>query len=242
MTPDRSRKSTPEQIRQRFDNDVERFSNLETGQSATIDAPLALELITSAAAAINPKASHVLDVGCGAGNYTLKLLEKLPALTSITLMDLSRPMLDRAQQRIAAASSASITPMQGDVRELHLRESQFDVILAAAVLHHLRGEREWEAVFAKFHSALRPGGSLWIFDLVSHELAPVQELMWRRYGEYLAGLRDEAYRDHVFAYIEQEDSPRPLTWQLNLLQRVGFARVEVLHKNSCFAAFGGIKS
>ena len=242
MTPNRSPKSTPEQIRQRFDNDVERFSNLETGQSATIDAPLVLELITSAAAAINPKASHVLDVGCGAGNYTLKLLEKLPALTSITLMDLSRPMLDRAQQRIAAASSASITPMQGDVRELHLRESQFDVILAAAVLHHLRGEREWEAVFAKFHSALRPGGSLWIFDLVSHELAPVQELMWRRYGEYLAGLRDEAYRDHVFAYIEQEDSPRPLTWQLNLLQRVGFARVEVLHKNSCFAAFGGIKS
>jgi tRNA (cmo5U34)-methyltransferase len=242
MTPNRSPKSTPEQIRQRFDNDVERFSNLQTGQSATIDAPLALELITSAAAATNPKASHVLDVGCGAGNYTLKLLEKLPALTSITLMDLSRPMLDRAQQRIAAASSASITPMQGDVRELHLRESQFDVILAAAVLHHLRGEREWEAVFAKFHSALRPGGSLWIFDLVSHELAPVQELMWRRYGEYLAGLRDEAYRDHVFAYIEQEDSPRPLTWQLNLLQRVGFARVEVLHKNSCFAAFGGIKS
>jgi tRNA (cmo5U34)-methyltransferase len=32
-------KSTVEQIRERFDGDVERFSNLETGQSATIDAP-----------------------------------------------------------------------------------------------------------------------------------------------------------------------------------------------------------
>ena len=32
-------KSTVEEIRQRFDKDVERFSNLETGQSATIDAP-----------------------------------------------------------------------------------------------------------------------------------------------------------------------------------------------------------
>jgi tRNA (cmo5U34)-methyltransferase len=29
-------KSTIEEIRQRFDGDVERFSNLETGQSATI--------------------------------------------------------------------------------------------------------------------------------------------------------------------------------------------------------------
>src|SRR5262249_6939545 len=36
-------KSTVEQIRVRFDNDVERFSNLDTGQSATIDAPLVLE-------------------------------------------------------------------------------------------------------------------------------------------------------------------------------------------------------
>jgi len=34
-----------DEIRARFDKDVERFSNLETGQSATIDAPLAMELI-----------------------------------------------------------------------------------------------------------------------------------------------------------------------------------------------------
>lgn len=39
-------KSSIDEIRNRFDNDVERFSNLEKGQSATIDAPLAMELIT----------------------------------------------------------------------------------------------------------------------------------------------------------------------------------------------------
>ena len=38
-------KSTVDEIRQRFDADVERFSNLETGQSATADAPLGMELI-----------------------------------------------------------------------------------------------------------------------------------------------------------------------------------------------------
>jgi hypothetical protein len=35
-------KSMVEEIPQRFDADVERFSNLETGQSATVDSPLAL--------------------------------------------------------------------------------------------------------------------------------------------------------------------------------------------------------
>jgi hypothetical protein len=34
-------KSTVDEIRQRFDADVERFSNLDVGQSATVDAPLA---------------------------------------------------------------------------------------------------------------------------------------------------------------------------------------------------------
>ena len=61
-------------------------------------------------------------------------------------------------------------------------------------------------------------------------------------GEYLVGLKDEAYRDHVFAYIDAEDSPRPLLYQLDLLRRVGFDQVDVLHKNGCFAAFGGIRS
>ena len=236
-----SRKSTIDEIRQRFDNDVERFSNLETGQSATIDAPLVLELVTQAASATNPTARHVLDVGCGAGNYTLKLLERLPDL-DVTLIDLSQPMLDRAVARIGEKTRGVITPMQGDVRQLELGEAEFDIILAAAVLHHLRDDGEWEAVFGKFHRALRPGGSIWISDLVSHELSTVQEMMWRRYGEYLSALKDEAYRDHVFAYVEREDTPRPLTWQLDLLRRVGFAHVEVLHKTSCFAAFGAIKA
>ena len=71
-------KSSPDEIRARFDADVERFSNLETGQSATIDAPLVLELVTEAAGAVSPRARAALDVGCGAGNYSLKLLQRLP--------------------------------------------------------------------------------------------------------------------------------------------------------------------
>src|SRR6478735_29084 len=101
-------KSTPEQIRQRFDNDVERFSNLETGQSATIDAPLVLDLIAEAAAATTPGAR--------------------------ALVDLSRPMLDRAGQRVGAAGAGAgkITLQLGDIRELPLADGAFDVILAAA--------------------------------------------------------------------------------------------------------------
>jgi tRNA (cmo5U34)-methyltransferase len=109
------------------------------------------------------------------------------------------------------------------------------------VLHHLRGEAQWRAVFAKLYAALKPGGSLWISDLIEHSTEAVQALMWQRYGDYLTDLRDEAYRETVFDYIAQEDTPRPLLFQLDLLREVGFRQVEILHKNSVFAAFGGVK-
>lgn len=233
-------KSTVEQIRARFDKEVERFSNLETGQSATIDATLSLALVADAASCVNPRASALLDVGCGAGNYTLKILERLPNL-DVTLIDLSLPMLDRAVERMTQLTTGKITLQQGDIRNLEIGTSQFDIICAAAVLHHLREGAEWYSVFSKIYTALKPGGSLWISDLIEHSDEKIQTLMWKRYGDYLTKSKDSAYRDEVFAYIEQEDSPRPLLYQLDLLRSVGFASVEILHKNSCFAVFGAIK-
>lgn len=233
-------KSSVEQIRQRFDRDVERFSNLETGQSATIDAPLVLDLIAKAATAATPDAKRMLDIGCGAGNYTLKLLQSRP-LSEITLIDLSQAMLERARQRISAATAAQLNLQQADIREFACGDAQYDIIVAAAVLHHLRSDDEWRAVFGKIHRGLKPGGSFWVSDLVHHSNPAVQSMMWERYGDYLVELKGEDYREQVFAYIEQEDSPRSLLFQLDLLREVGFREIEVLHKNSCFAAFGAIK-
>src|SRR5918998_2539333 len=107
-----STKSSVEDIRRRFDGDVERFSTLQTGQSATIDAPLMLDLVAEAAAATTPHGRSVLDVGCGAGNYTLKLLERLADL-DVTLLDLSRPMLDRAGGRVTAPTRGKVTGVPG---------------------------------------------------------------------------------------------------------------------------------
>jgi len=233
-------KSSIEDISRRFDHDVERFANMETGQQATMDAPLALELITRAALAVTNPVRTILDIGCGAGNNTLKLLQFVNPL-DCDLVDVSRPMLDRARERVGAVNKGRTTGLQGDFRTLDLPSGRYDVIVAAAVLHHLRDDRDWEAAFRKIFDLTSPGGSVWITDLVAHEMGGVQDLMWERYGAYLESLGGEEYRKKVFDYIEREDSPRPVTYQLDLLRRVGFSEVDLLHKNSCFAAFGGKK-
>ncbi len=73
-------KSTLEDIKERFDSDVDRFTDLETGQSSTIDAALTMELITKAAFRATSDIRRVLDIGCGAGNNTLKLLQYVSPL------------------------------------------------------------------------------------------------------------------------------------------------------------------
>ena len=241
MATPTDKKSTTGEIRQRFDNDVERFSNLETGQTATVDAPLAMELITQAAFRSTRSIRRVLDIGCGAGNNSMKL-SQLAGPFACDLVDLSLPMLERARERVSVVNAGEVRIFQGDFRTIDLPENGYDVVLAAAVLHHLRDDADWEAAFRKIFRITAPGGGVWITDLVSHETVPVQALMWRRYGDYLAALGGEEYRERVFAYIDKEDSPRPVTYQLDLLRRVGFAQVELLHKNSCFAAFGAIKA
>ena len=241
MSTPLGKKSSLKTIKERFDNDLERFSSLETGQTAIIDAPLIMDLIAQAAFKSTSNIQRVLDIGCGAGNNTIKLCEYVTPF-DCDLVDLSLPMLDRARERISAVNAGNIGIFQGDFREIELPAGGYDVILAAAVLHHLRDDPDWESTFNKIHRLTAPGGSVWITDLVFHETQPIQALMWERYGEYLCELGGEDYRATVFDYIDKEDSPRPVTYQLDLLRKVGFNHIELLHKNGSFAAFGAIKT
>lgn len=233
-------KSTIEEIRERFDNDVERFSNLDTGQLSTIDAKISLELITEAAKRIAPAAQNVLDIGCGAGNYTLMMLTKIPHL-NCTLVDLSKPMLDKAFERVSQLTTGNVATVQGDIRKIDLPENHFDIILAGAVLHHLRDDNDWETTFKKLYYLLKPGGCLMISDLITQDTEVLNDYTWERYGDYLEGLQGKEYRQKVLDYVAKEDSPRSMNYQLDLMKKVGFQKVEILHKNMCFGAFGGIK-
>ena len=234
------KKSSVDEIRARFDNDVERFSNIETGQISTIDAQISLELITEAAKRITPNATQLLDVGCGAGNYTIKMLSKLPDL-HCTLVDLSMPMLQKAEERVSKATTGKIRTVQQDIREAKLEDHGFDIILAGAVLHHLRDDEDWEQTFTKLYHLLKPGGCLMISDLITQENPILDAYTWERYGDFLENIGGKEYRQKVLDYVDKEDSPRSMSYQLELMKKVGFSSTEILHKNMCFGAFGGIK-
>ncbi len=233
-------KSTIEEIRTRFDQEVERFSNLQTGQQAVIDAPLVLDLVAQTARRHLAPGAAILDVGCGAGNFTLRVLQEVGGL-DCHLVDLSQPMLTRARQRVGAAGAAAVTTYHYDLRALSFPGNTFDCILASAVLHHLRDEADWQTTYSQLHHWLKPGGRLYVADLAYFDVPDAQEVMWGRYADYLRSMGGDAYQAKVFDYIEKEDSPRSLPFQLDLLKATGFSRYDVLHRNSVFACYFGVK-
>ena len=240
MPIDYASKSTTEEIKNRFDQDVERFSNLDTGQANIIDAALTMELCTDAALFTNPNATELLDIGCGAGNYTLKMLNKIPGL-NCTLNDLSLPMLERAKQRVEQQTSGSIRLIQDDMRNLDIQEGQFDIVMAAATFHHLRDDSDWTFMFEKIYRSLKPRGSFWVSDIVIHDTPSLDSLFTKQFSDHLDKIGGPEYRKKVLDYVDHEDSPRSLNFQLGLLKKVGFTYVELLHKNGNVAAFGAVK-
>ncbi|MCX6599858.1 MAG: class I SAM-dependent methyltransferase [Acidobacteria bacterium] len=232
--------ATREEIRARFDRDVERFSKLETGQTTTIDAAYVLDLISECAVATVSGAARLVDLGCGAGNFSLKLAAALP-LTSITLVDLSRPMLDRATARLADATPATVTTLQTDLLDLKLPPASADIVVAAAVLHHLREDADWLNVFRAIWESLAPGGVFFIWDLIDHDWPGIRQVMAHRYSHYLEGLGGPEFRAKVNTYVAYEDTPRSVPFQMQTLTNAGFSAVEVLHKHISFAALAARK-
>ena len=233
-------KYSPEAIRRNFDQQVERFSNIETGQTTAIDSPLCMELVARSAASLNPDAKNIMDLGCGGGNYAVKVASLLPDV-DCTLVDISANMLERAEERVGEIISGKVTALHGDYRELDLGENGYDVITAGTTLHHLRGDDEWELVFSKIYCALKPGGTFWINDIVIGETNELTQLML---DGWVSKLRKQVSSEEVDMYLdryESEDTPRTLSYQLDLLKQVGFQETFVLHKHFNFAAFGARK-
>ncbi|GJM16203.1 MAG: hypothetical protein DHS20C13_15300 [Thermodesulfobacteriota bacterium] len=234
------KKSSVNEIKERFDRDVERFSDLETGQQAVVDAPIILELISKIAAGVKPDAKNLLDIGSGAGNNTISILREKPGI-NCDLVDISLPMLEKAKERISKEDAGEVKIFHGDFRDIDLPVSHYDLIVAAAVLHHLRDDADWERCFQKIYELLKLGGAFFVSDMVHHQHPTIHNKMWDRYGDHLESISGNEYKQKVFEYIEKEDSPRSLSYQMELMKKVGFTTVDVLHKNSCFTAFVGIK-
>lgn len=94
----------------------------------------------------------VLDAGCGSGRVTQLLLERLPR-GHVVAVDSAPSMVEHARE---ALDPERATVLHANLTELVL-EAPVDAAFSNAVFHFIG---DHDALFARLHAALRPGGRL----------------------------------------------------------------------------------
>lgn len=102
----------------------------------------------------------ILDVGCGTG------LALRSAVTRFGLrgvgVDIDPDQVSLARRAALAGASAQFRI--ADATALPLGDEAFDIVVCRHTLHHIT---RWRQAVAELHRTLKPGGWMWVADLVT---------------------------------------------------------------------------
>ncbi len=105
----------------------------------------------------------ILDLGCGTGQLTRRLIGRFPA-SLVVGVDYSAGMLAEAAERLPTATPAGIALLRADAQHLGFRENSVDVIVCTESFHWYEDQPGALAGLAKI---LRPGGRLVIASIAT---------------------------------------------------------------------------
>jgi SAM-dependent methyltransferase len=190
-------------------------------------------LIAAAAVSGSPSA-RVLEIGCGTGEFTRPLAQRMPG--RLVGVDVAPRLL--AQTR-GLPPNAAVTA--ADIESLPFKEGAFDAVIGNAVLHHLRLDRAVPEILR----VVRPGGAIcfaepnmlnpqvflernvrWIGRLLDNSPGETAFVRWRLRRELAGfGLTDLAIRPFDFLYpLTPPSLIAPVERFGGLLERVPLVR------------------
>lgn len=208
------------------------------------------EMLNVVARCLTPRSNRILELGCGTGELSLKILKSFPS-AQLTVMDYSPRMLQYAKTKIEAAGYAERwTGIEADFGDWannpdNLKiNSSFDACVSSLAIHHLTDEMKMK-LFQQICRSLTNKGWFWNADPVLPESPALAEIYQAAHeervaqqGTTLAEIRDRIGTSTTHGYSNQ-DQLATLATHLQMLTAAGFQQVAVPWKYYGLAVFGG---
>jgi ubiquinone/menaquinone biosynthesis C-methylase UbiE len=116
-----------------------------------------------------------LDVGCGPGQFTILIAERLPR-AEIWGIDLAPTMIELARRHASESSAAARLHFEvADVAKLPFPDGHFDAVVSSGSIKHWPDQA---GALREIHRVLAPGGRLFIGEM--NRLAPPDAIATQR--------------------------------------------------------------
>ncbi len=155
---------------------------------------------------------RVFDAGTGTAQIPIELVQRF-ARTVVVASDLADQMLAVARRNVAAAGLESrIELLTRDCKKLPEADDSFDAVISNSIIHHIP---EPKRVLEELWRILKPGGTLFVRDLVRPDDAQTLEQLVTRYTTDASDHQQQMFRDSLYAALTI-DEVRKIAIQLGL--------------------------
>ena len=173
--------------------------------------------------------ARVLDLGCGTG-LELKYYFARNPRASVVGIDLASGMLKKLESDLA---EYDITTVCASYFDHPLGEECFDGVVSVESLHHFTAEEKLP-LYKKVYSALKPGSSFILTDYFS----TTDEEEKKHRSDLLELKKKEKIDDGEFYHF---DTPLTLTHEIEVLEKSGFNKIDVLRSWSATSTIKATK-
>ena len=177
-------------------------------------------------------AAAVIDMGCGTGAFAIPAAQYCRTVYAV---DVSRAMLNRARRKARKAGLRNVEFHHGGFLTYEHRAAAADAVVTVAALHHLPDF--WKLVgLHRLASMLKPGGRLYLFDVVFSFEVVHYEARIKRFVRTLG--TDMGPSGELEAQTHCRAEYSTCDWIMTgLLERAGFEIAATDRKNEFLATY-----
>jgi ubiquinone/menaquinone biosynthesis C-methylase UbiE len=238
-------------------NWIERYDRMQ--EKYLVKRSERFDLIVRLIKSVCPNPKLIVDLGCGTGSLTIRLLEEFD-LAKVYAVDLDPAILLLAERRLKHFKNR-VQIVRSDITKMDWDRCRgADTVFSATALHWLKAE-DLEAVYQQIHKILRKGGIFLNADhsgssnnLIQRYWESNREQMLREqtqsaddwegfWQKFLSEFGDDARieRQKALGPWQGAEEGMPLQWHFQKLEQCGFEYIDCFWRCDCDAIYGAIK-